>query len=619
MIGSPLVGLLGLSDQRGKSWAVGKVMGVLGISLVLWFGAHLWPINTSGSLLIIVTFLAAVLWKLRQKVGFDWFSLVEEFLFLAGFSGLSLVRGFKPEILDLEKFMDYGFVNSYLRTDKLPAMDMWFANETINYYSFGHFVTSVLVRLLGVSPGVGYNLVLGVMCGLTLSLSFSVIINLISKTKNGVGWQMAGFGALVGSLLVTIGGNSHWLWYFLKNHSMDGYWYPDATRFIFHTIHEFPGYSFVVSDLHGHVLDLPFVLLFLFVLTTWLKKRTRILEGLLGVILGVMAMTNTWDALVYGLLLAIVIVGVLVKGDMVRELLKTGLVTLFFLVVTALPWYLNFRSISDGVGMVTERTPLWQLGVLWGGHLILGLLAIVVVGRKRAKNWMVIAVVMTGMILLFIPEVIYVKDIYTTYPRANTMFKLTYQAFILLSVAGGWLLASLQKKMMLAYPFVLMLIVLLCGYATLSFPNYFGKFTSYQGLDGEKWLRRDNPDRMAVIDYLRSKKETGSIVEAVGDSYTKYDVISAYTGRPTILGWKVHEWLWRGGYETVGARAAEVTQIYQAGDVASAKKILRKYSVGWIVVGEEEQKTYQVDEQKLRSLGKIEQIAKNVYVVEVGM
>ena len=38
------------------------------------------------------------------------------------------------------------------------------------------------------------------------------------------------------------------------------YWYPNATRFIHNTIHEFPLYSFVVSDLHGHVLDIPIVL-----------------------------------------------------------------------------------------------------------------------------------------------------------------------------------------------------------------------------------------------------------------------------------------------------------------------------------------------------------------------
>ena len=38
---------------------------------------------------------------------------------------------------------------------------------------------------------------------------------------------------------------------------MNTYWYPNATRFIPWTIHEFPSYSFVVSDVHGHVLSIP--------------------------------------------------------------------------------------------------------------------------------------------------------------------------------------------------------------------------------------------------------------------------------------------------------------------------------------------------------------------------
>jgi len=57
---------------------------------------------------------------------------------------------------------------------------------------------------------------------------------------------------------------------FQKNGNFQTYWYPDATRFIVekfgamdNTIHEFPIYSFIVADLHGHLLNLPFVLLFI--------------------------------------------------------------------------------------------------------------------------------------------------------------------------------------------------------------------------------------------------------------------------------------------------------------------------------------------------------------------
>src|SRR5581483_1133131 len=83
---------------------------------------------------------------------------------------------------------------------------------------------------------------------------------------------------ILSAWLVTFAGNLHTIYTFFTQYPNDNpvppwqltfspqtfpnsYWYPNATRFIYHTIHEFPMYSFVVSDLHGHVLDIPAVLL----------------------------------------------------------------------------------------------------------------------------------------------------------------------------------------------------------------------------------------------------------------------------------------------------------------------------------------------------------------------
>lgn len=58
----------------------------------------------------------------------------------------------------------------------------------------------------------------------------------------------------------------------------DSYWFPDATRYIgFNpdvpdkTIHEFPCYSFVLGDLHAHVVNIMFILLLLGLLYAWIK------------------------------------------------------------------------------------------------------------------------------------------------------------------------------------------------------------------------------------------------------------------------------------------------------------------------------------------------------------
>ena len=75
------------------------------------------------------------------------------------------------------------------------------------------------------------------------------------------------------------------------------------------------------------------------------------------------------------------------------------------------------------------------------------------------------------------------------------------------------------------------------------------------------------------------------IAEAVGESYTDYARVSAYTGLPTIVGWPVHEWLWRGSYDEAGKRIPEVETLYQTLDLDAARKIIDKYQVEYIFVG----------------------------------
>ena len=85
------------------------------------------------------------------------------------------------------------------------------------------------------------------------------------------------------------------------------------------TIHEFPCYSFVLGDLHAHVVDIMFVLLLLGLLYAWMKKvRTTELSGesmsrrkfwkkqllmpqllAAGALLGMFHWTNYWDFVIY--------------------------------------------------------------------------------------------------------------------------------------------------------------------------------------------------------------------------------------------------------------------------------------------------------------------------------
>ena len=96
------------------------------------------------------------------------------------------------------------------------------------------------------------------------------------------------------------------------------------------------------------------------------------------------------------------------------------------------------------------------------------------------------------------------------------------------------------------------------------------------------------------------------VVEAVGESYTDYARVSAYTGLPTIIGWPVHEWLWRGSYDEAGARIPEVQTIYESKDLEETKKMLEKYKVTYVFIGSLEREKYKnLNEGKFNQLGKI--------------
>ena len=624
-------------------WASGRTVITLVVALAIWFTGHLKaPVNNDFGVAIALLVIVFLTWKLLgkeikpalrsvHKIGY--LVLAEEILFALGFFGYALVRGYQPDILGLEKFMDFGFIKSYLVSSTLPAADMWWAGGTINYYSFGQFWASVLIRIWGVAPSVGYNLMLAFILASTLSLAFSVIVNLLerdpsttpafSEASLGMTKGRLIFSGLVGAALVTLGGNSHTIWYFLTKGTLAGYWYADATRFIQNTIHEFPGYSFVVSDLHGHVLSLPMVLIFILLLITWQKEKRRLIEIGLGILLGVMAMTNTWDSAIYGLLLALLFfLNLMSRQTSIRELTKTLVVVGVSAGITALPWLVGFSSISDGLAAVKERSPLWQLAVLWAVHIGVTVVALGVSVRGKNKNFLVLALGLCAITLILLPEFVYVRDIYPSHPRANTMFKFTYQAFIMMGLVFGWLtgkVLNIRNKVLSAAVtgglFLLFGSLLIFPY--LAFSSYYGGFRSYRGLDGFSFLYLRFPDEVEMIGYLEKKANGKNLIEAVGDSYTETDFISAFSGTATVVGWRVHEWLWRGGYEMVGRRDEEVKRFYETGSEAEINEIIKKYNLGWVVVSPREKEKYKIDEKKIKSLGEIVFSGKVSYLVRI--
>jgi len=80
----------------------------------------------------------------------------------------------KPDIEGLEKFMDYGFMLSILKTEYFPPLDHYLAAEPINYYYFGHLIAALITQIAKVPPGMGYNFQMSNILALGLAESFSI-------------------------------------------------------------------------------------------------------------------------------------------------------------------------------------------------------------------------------------------------------------------------------------------------------------------------------------------------------------------------------------------------------------------------------------------------------------
>ena len=66
------------------------------------------------------------------------------------------------------------------------------------------------------------------------------------------------------------------------------------------------------------------------------------------------------------------------------------------------------------------------------------------------------------------------------------------------------------------------------------------------------------------------------VLEANGDSYSGFERVSASTGLPTILGWYVHEWLWRNNTDDLNVKRDDVETIYTGTDQNQIQSLLRE-------------------------------------------
>lgn len=262
----------------------------------------------------------------------------------------------------------------------------------------------------------------------------------------------------------------------------------------------------------------------------------------------------------------------------------------------------------------------------------------------------VLLFIAAGAVIALVPDVFYIRDNFNW--RMNTIFKMYYQAWLLFSVGsayGVYRLFSAAPTLAIEPPRAVMpdvlaralstgaIIFLFIG-AGLVYPYFaiqsrYVVETSRQNLDTRqlivenKLLTLDGgkysgsaiaQDDRGIIACLNEKVESKADVTLVEAPYDggywnngPYGRVSMMTGIPTLMGWGNHERQWRGEsfYEIDGAgagqRVTDARALYSARDWESAKTIIDKYGIDYVVVGSLERIDYGTDQRALAKFSEL--------------
>ena len=393
--------------------------------------------------------------------------VVVEVLFFLVFAAWAFVRASNPniEVSGGEKTHELAFINAILRSPTFPPHDPWLSGYAISYYYFGYVMTAMLAKATGTLGSVAHNLMSALIFALSFIGAYGILYNLLAvwRSRQPAALPMApaqvrderpslgipllgplfllfvsnleGFLEVLNSLgfIWKLGNNptsAFWSWLDIKGlvdppvlplslipHRVFNWWWQasrviqdyDLAHNFREIIDEFPAFSYLLGDLHAHVLAMPFDLLVVAValnlfLGGW-KGQTNLrfyrlsidpigfLFG--GLILGGLAFLNTWDILGGFALLAgaYILSRALECGwtwerltDLFALCVPVGLLA----IVLYLPFYVGFQSQAGGILPNLDSPPRGaQLWVMFA-PLFLAMLAYLVYlwrAEKRPGNW----------------------------------------------------------------------------------------------------------------------------------------------------------------------------------------------------------------------------------------
>jgi uncharacterized membrane protein len=371
-----------------RGYAFAKPLGLLLVGLLSWlFGFVHFSTGTILFAVALVAGLAYWVWKQDEGAVRRFFQdrlghvLVVEMFFLGLFLFFLAFRMFNPDIIGTEKFMDLAFLNSLTRAGSFPPYDPWLAGSgfSISYYYFGYLLMAIVTKLAGTPPAVAFNLALGLLFALAGTACFGLLFALTRRL----------WAALAGWAVIFLLGNLDGARQVLTTGTIENFNWWTPSRVIPDTINEFPFFSFLLGDMHPHMLDIPFFLISLALAfnhlrdddaDVGLRRKGRLGTYVLwGLVIGALGFINSWDlpTAYFVALAAFALQQARLRPRPAdwpwRDLAAALGVILACAVVPYLPFYATFHSQAKGLGLTSQNTRTLDYVLVFGVPLFLAL------------------------------------------------------------------------------------------------------------------------------------------------------------------------------------------------------------------------------------------------------
>ena len=564
---------------------------------------------------------------------------IAEGVFLASFATLALVAAHAPAVWGTEKPMDMALINALVAGNGFPPLDPWLAGTDLDgYYYLGHWLAAVMLMSTGVEPTVGYNLALAAFFALSASAAYGLgaaLAGLAGRRPAAGGLALAGVVLLAGNLAAAQDVARH-------DGPLTGYAWFQASRVVPDTINEFPAFSWLLGDLHAHLLAVPFTLVALALALQWLHAGARPVDLVLGgIVCGCLYAINSWS---YPVMSGLLVLALVASPDGWRRgALHAGVLIGVGLLAIG-PFLVRFDAPASGIELVGGRAallesardaaltmglPLWLVSAAFlalarsrprpavltvvGVTLVgvaagalsqarLGWAALLLAGaglaawqlrtRRTGPEAFAWLTAFGGLICLLLPEIVFVRDAFSGGPleRMNTVFKLGYQAWLLLGSAGVAAVIVHRRVLSPRVRLVWSAGAALLVVAAAAFPlaGTYARTNAFAGparLHGLDWLAAGAPGDVEAMAWLRRHAASDAVVlETAGDDYSPagHARMSTFTGRATVIGWAGHVLQWG---EEPGRRREDVARLYREPDAAAVRSLLASYGVDYVVVG----------------------------------